>query len=70
HSRIFNFFTASESDGYFVFVVPPSGGNRRSGPCEFRLKAGLQTSNIDKVSAIGQVPPVRCVPGPEPWNED
>jgi|GEM_PF-4933050 len=43
----------SESDVYFVFVVPPSGGNRRSGTCEFRLKAGLQTSNIDKVSAIG-----------------
>jgi len=35
---------ATPNGTYFVFVVPPSGGNRHSGPCEFRLKAVLQTS--------------------------
>jgi len=46
----------SPNGTHFVFVVPTSGGNRRSGPCEFRLKAGLQTNNRDKVSAIGRQP--------------
>ncbi|HQX53072.1 MAG TPA: hypothetical protein PLR25_24340 [Planctomycetaceae bacterium] len=41
---------ATPNGTYFVFVVPPSGGSLRSGPGEFRLKAVLQTSNIDKVN--------------------
>jgi len=39
--------TGQTSRHSFVFVVPPSGGKPGNVPCEFRLKAGLQTVSSD-----------------------
>ena len=41
---------------HFEFVVPPSGGCLQNIPCEFRLKAELQTIAADKVSTSGLTP--------------